>query len=163
MTGRPTKLTDDVSRAICSRLAIGEYLQDICDDPNMPSVRRVLDWVVNEKKSEYLAFRQAYARARRAQAEMWADEIVRSAMAVTADDAHAVRTKIDGLKWVLAKLHPEKWGDRVMNVHSGEIKHETAKDHAPEWVIERLAALAGRTDGNPKPGEAGPPEGVTQH
>ena len=151
MTGRPTKLTDDISRDICSRLAIGEYLQDICDDPDMPSVRRVLDWVVNEKKPEYLAFRQAYARARRAQAEMWADEIVRSAMAVTANDAQAVRTKIDGLKWVLAKLHPEKWGDRLLNVHSGEIKVESPKAFAPEWMTDKLVALAPSPVTTPEP------------
>ncbi len=140
MAGRPTRLTNELSRNICKRLACGEYLKDICKDPEMPHVRRVLDWVVNERKPEYVTFRQAYARARRAQAEMWGEEIVRSAMAVTPETAHAVRTKVDALKWVLAKLHPEKWGDRVMNVHSGSLKVETVKDHAPEWMVERLAA-----------------------
>ena len=142
MAGRPTRLTDELSRHICKRLACGEYLKDICKDPEMPHVRRVLDWVVNERKPEYLVFRQAYARARRAQAETWGDEIARSAMAVTPETAHAVRTKIDGLKWLLAKLHPEKWGDRVMNVHSGSLKVETVKDFAPEWMRERLKAHA---------------------
>ncbi len=140
MAGRPTRLTDKLSRKICKRLACGEYLVDICKDPEMPHVRRVLDWVVNERKPEYVTFRQAYARARRAQAEMWGEEIVRSAMAVTPETAHAVRTKVDALKWVLAKLHPEKWGDRVMNVHSGSLKVETVKDHAPEWMADALTA-----------------------
>ncbi len=94
---------------------------------------------------------------------MWADEIVRSAMNVTADDAQAVRTKIDGLKWVLAKLHPEKWGDRVMNVHSGEIKVETIKDHAPEWLQEKLTKPASPPTATTAGDETEVPENTTRH
>ena len=93
---------------------------------------------MNERNPEYQIFRERYARARRAQAEYWADEIVECAMLANDKNAHAVRAKFDGLKWILAKLHPVKWSDRVMNVHSGSLKVETVKDHAPEWMQDML-------------------------
>ncbi len=154
MAGRPTRLTDKLSRHICKRLACGETLRKICKEPGMPAVSRVLDWVVNERKPEYQIFRERYARARRAQAEYWADEIVECAMLANDKNAHAVRAKIDGLKWILAKLHPEKWGDRVMNVHSGSLKVESVKDFAPAWMQDKL--VAGPMDGDIKPSEPEP-------
>ena len=58
------------------------------------------------------------------------------------------RIALDSIKWRLSKMLPGVYGDRQHIEHSGSLKVETVKDHAPEWAAERLAALAGRTDGD---------------
>ncbi len=67
-------------------------------------------WVV--KDIDGLASR--YAHAREAQAEAWSDEI--SAIADSASDKVDVQSKrlqVDTKKWLMAKLHPRRYGDKI--------------------------------------------------
>lgn len=105
--GRPTIYTPKLRDEICSRLAEGMSLRNIC-------------------KSE-----EQYTKAREAQAETMADEILDIADEIPpmnpvtgAYDSGAVnhtRLRIDARKWVAAKLLPKKYGDKVSMEHSGKI------------------------------------------
>lgn len=57
-------------------------------------------------------FSRAYAHARRQQVESWADQLV-----AIADDASLEandrRVRIDTRKWIMARLAPNRWGDKV--------------------------------------------------
>src|SRR5436853_6196862 len=69
--GRPSDYTLETALEICARLADGQSLRAICRDEAMPDARTVFRWLeANE------SFRQQYARAREAQADALADEIV---------------------------------------------------------------------------------------
>lgn len=111
--GRPSTYSDKIVDAICSRLMDGESLQAICRSAGMPSRVTVLRWLgANE------AFRTQYARAREAQAEALADEIV----AIADDeegDVQRSRLRVDARKWVAAKLLPKKYGDASRVEHTG--------------------------------------------
>ena len=94
----------------------------------MPSKTSVMRWLGANP-----AFRDQYARAREMQAEHWADEIIEIADDVTNDyitkergdgskyeavDGEHInrsRLRVDTRKWLMARLAPKKYGDRVTN------------------------------------------------
>jgi hypothetical protein len=135
--GRPTKYTAALARMICRRLAEGESLRKICADEKMPAISTVMLWLFDGEHEE---FSERYARAREAQAEIRADEIVDIAddsvndtmtdedgkTIVNYDHIQRSRLRVDARKWVAAKLLPKRYGDKV--AHSGEItvRHEDA-------------------------------------
>lgn len=54
-----------------------------------------------------------YARAKELRADALVEEIVPSAYDATPQNAHAMRVRIDALKWVASKLLPRVYGDKV--------------------------------------------------
>src|SRR4051812_38644119 len=101
--GRPTAFTDEVAGEICSRLASGESLNAICKDDHLPCESTIRGWVVED----YRGFSAKYTRAREAQAERWADELIDLADSVLGQpgrpadhaDVQAMRLAIDTRKW----------------------------------------------------------------
>lgn len=124
--GRPSIYTPKLRDEICSRLAEGMSLRKICKSEDMPTTGTVCRWIAEDSE-----FSEQYAKAREAQAETMADEILDIADEVPpmnpvtgAYDSGAVnhtRLRIDARKWVAAKLLPKKYGDKVSMEHSGKI------------------------------------------
>ena len=146
--GRPSLFRQDVADEICDRLARGESLRAICADESsgwLPSMTTVFRWL-----NESPEFREQYARAREAQAEGCADEIVAIADGkdefqsvkedgqVTVRDHNRDRLRIDARKWVAAKLLPKKYGDKVTQEVTG-LDGEPFTD--PLAAAARLAAI----------------------
>ncbi len=73
MASRPTKFTQILAFAICTRIANGESLRSICRDEAMPTKSTVLAWLADDARQE---FRTKYALAREIQAEGFVDEMV---------------------------------------------------------------------------------------
>jgi hypothetical protein len=70
-TGRPSLKTSERCAEICRRISEGETMQAILKEPGMPAWTTVHDW-----KQADESFRQALARAREQQAEVWAEEML---------------------------------------------------------------------------------------
>ena len=120
---RPAEFTDEIFDAICDRMANGQGLRKICDDPEMPSRQTFLRWM--EKDTG----RQAkYTAAREALMDWYAEEILEIAWDSSKDTIPATKTKparcdnewvqrsrlkVDTLKFLMAKLHPKRYGDRL--------------------------------------------------
>ena len=155
--GRPTRYTPKVAVDICTRLAEGESLRAICMDNAIPARSTVLGWLFD---GEHEDFMDQYARAREAQAEARADEIVDIADDVTGDfttdkDGKAIvdhehiqrsRLRVDARKWIASKLLPKRYGDRLQ--HTGEgggpIRTEVDLTGIPTDVLCELRKLAAR-------------------
>lgn len=123
--GRPTDYSKEMVDAICAAIAISERgLHHICkENPNLPAVTTIMRWL-SEKDKDY--FREQYAYAREAQADYMIDQ-----MMVISDDSkddtietskgdfpnnewiNRSRLRVDTRKWVLSKLLPKKYGDRL--------------------------------------------------
>lgn len=138
--GRPSLFGAEVASTICSRIADGESLREICRDDAMPDKATVLRWLGAHEE-----FRDQYARAREAQADYFADEILEIAddgsndwmlrkvgeeEIEVANHEHISRSKlrVDARKWLMSKMAPKKYGDRTETVLSGSIgiRHEDA-------------------------------------
>ncbi len=70
--------TPELTHILCFRLLDGESLRSICTDDAMPARSTVLYWLAGawpegDPRREFLG---QYARAREAQAELYADDII---------------------------------------------------------------------------------------
>ncbi len=121
--GRPTTYKPAVAVEICTRLAIGESLVEICREDKMPSYATIMRWLFESYPPDdpRTEFREMYARAREAQAETFADQMVVIADDDSGDvlydlDGHPVqattvriqrhRLRVDTRKWIVSKLLP---------------------------------------------------------
>lgn len=118
--GRPSIYSPELAADICSRLAQGDSLRSICKKTRMPAISTVMGWLFDDEHEE---FSQQYARAREAQAELRADEIIDIAddakNADKSEKVQAARLRVDARKWVASKLLPKVYGDRVQHTGAG--------------------------------------------
>ena len=124
--GRPTKYSLEIIEELCERIATSiDGLHKICkSDSKFPSFTQVFKWLNDEDKKE---FADKYARAREAQAELLADEIIAIADdssndTLISDSGNEVQNsewiarsklRVDTRKWKASKLAPKKFGDKI--------------------------------------------------
>jgi hypothetical protein len=125
--GRPSLYSEELATRICTEIALGKSLVKICETEDMPSRTTVFQWLDNN-----IEFQDRYARARMAQADTFADQIVD--LADAAEDANLARLQIDARKWTAAKLRPSRYSERFLNEHTG-------KDGAPIAVKQITADM----------------------
>ncbi len=141
--GRRTTFTAEVGCKICELLADGHSLLAISKMPGMPKISTLQGWAWNSEWSDE-SFVGNYTRARALQAHSEFDEMKETEGELKAGkiDPHTARVLLDNIKWRLSKMLPRVYGERAHIEHSGSLKVETVKDHAPEWMQEMLAELA---------------------
>jgi len=127
-TGRPSAFSAELADRICEEIANGRSLRAICSDPSMPGKATVFRWLAQEE-----GFRDQYARAREAQADALADEILDIAddgandtyvdedgrERTNTDVIARSRLRVDARKWIAAKLKPKVYGDKLATELSG--------------------------------------------
>jgi hypothetical protein len=124
--GRPSSYSDETAALICERLIGGESLRKVCLSEDMPHASTVCRWL-----AEHGPFREQYARAREAQADTLADEILDIAddgsndfmgedEKYNGDAVQRSKLRVDARKWLAAKLQPKKYGDKIDLVSGGE-------------------------------------------
>ena len=124
--GRPTIYSQRLVSDICTKLAEGKSLRSICIAENMPVMSAVFRWL-----TQYPDFKEHYIRAREAQADAIADEILDIADDGSNDwmertgldqepawvqNGEAIRrsqVRIDARKWLAGKMAPKVYGDKT--------------------------------------------------
>ena len=109
---------------VCERIELGESLNSICKDPDMPSMVTVHRWIDADD-----GFRSKYARATSIRADRMAEEILEIAddasndwlekngegavgWALNGEHVQRSRLRIESRKWLMAKMHPKKYSER---------------------------------------------------
>lgn len=123
---RPSSYSVKVADTICERLAEGKSLNSTCASDDMPHKATVFRWL-----SSHDEFRDQYARAREAQADVLFDEILdiantpiegtktkldKDGKVVEISKGHMIehrRLQIDARKWMAGKLRPKVYGDKL--------------------------------------------------
>ena len=156
--GRPSTYSEKVANAVCKALSDGESLRAYCRKDDTPCMTTVMKWL-----RDVPDFAQQYAHARELQAEAMLDEIIEIADNCTddvqflvADDESGegakasikhsaiqrARVQIDARKWVMGKMAPKKYSDKLLTEHSGldggPIKTESLVTMAPDEAYRRL-------------------------
>lgn len=130
--GRPTDYNDEIAEIICGRIACGESVLAISKDDRMPSQTAIYSWLYRHKE-----FAEKYARAREAQMDVMANEILEISDD-TEKDTHTTtygdgvertspntewisrsRLRVDSRKWLMSKLAPKKYADKIVQQHTG--------------------------------------------
>lgn len=151
--GRPTTYTEEMGLSICERIAQGETLSQVCRDQDMPSRATVYRWQEADDR-----FRDTYRRARELQMQSWGDEILEIADDTTLDTVTRVtaqgreyeavdheniqrsKLRVNTRQWLMARLNPRLYGDKVEHEHSGMVGH--AHLHAQLDDKEKARRLA---------------------
>lgn len=115
--GRPSDYSPEIAALICERMARGESLRSICKDEAFPAESTVRLWAISDRDG----FSAQYARAREAQIEALSEDILEIADDKTGDPQRD-RLRVDSRKWLMSKIAPKKYGDRVEQVHSGSLE-----------------------------------------
>jgi hypothetical protein len=121
--GRPSDYSPEITALICERMAKGESLRSICKDEAYPAESTVRLWAISDRDG----FSAQYARAREAQIEALSEDILEIADDKTGDPQRD-RLRVDSRKWLMSKIAPKKYGDKVGVEMSGSLKvtHEEA-------------------------------------
>lgn len=123
--GRPTRYTQDLADTICEELALGKSMRTICQSDDMPAMSTVFKWL-----RENTGFSEQYEKAKQESADAMAEELlyiadtpVMGVITTTKADG-SVETKqdemlghrrlqIDSRKWLMAKMKPKKYGEKL--------------------------------------------------
>ena len=103
-----TRYTREFADEVCRRLAEGASLREVCQDHGVPE-SSVRQWVRDNRDN----FSVRYQTARVLQVEAWSDLIIEIG---NRDDLDAPekRVRIDSLKWLMSRIVPKEWGDRLL-------------------------------------------------
>ncbi len=127
MNGRPAIFTQQLADAVCERLAAGQTLREVCAAEEMPSSATVRRWVLADPEG----FGKQYAIAKELGWQEMADEILeisddgsndwleretetgRKTVEFNHEHVQRSRLRADNRKWLLARVLPHIYGDRL--------------------------------------------------
>lgn len=109
--------------SLCEQVAEGKTLRQISASMKL-SVGMLLKMVAVPPYSEQ------YTRARESAADLFEADIITAAMAVTPETAAADRVQIEALKWVAGRRAPKKYGDRIQQDVTVDVKDGLAEKMA---------------------------------
>lgn len=130
--GRPSDYTEQTGLEICQKLIEGMSLRSICLAESMPSIATVMNWL-----TKFPTFLEQYERAREAQADTLADEMLDIAddasndwmersekqgggYELNGEHVQRSRLRLDTRKWIASKLKSKRYGDKVETTHKGD-------------------------------------------
>jgi hypothetical protein len=148
---RTSTFTQEVADAICAELAEGKSLREICRTEGMPAESVVRMWALDNTGG----FAAQYTRARAIGYERLAEDIIAISddgeNDTYKDDDGNVRTnqdviarsrlRVDTRKWMLAKMLPKVYGDKI--THQGDEDNPVRVISKIERVIVRPANTNG--------------------
>ena len=150
--GRPSIYSATLAAIICGRMAEGESVRSICRDKDMPDRSTVSRWA-----SENAEFHSHYTRAEHLRVEVMSDECLEIAddgttdfitkvgrngveyEAVDQEHIQRSRLRVDTRKWLMSKLKPEKYGERVEHEMSGTVTHTHTAQLGDREKMRRFA------------------------
>jgi hypothetical protein len=108
----------------------GRALRNVLNDADMPSSKTFYNWLESDEDKV-----KRYARA----CELRADTIFEDILDIADDSSKDITTdplgnerlntefvqrarlRVDARKWIVSKLNPKKYGDKIENTHLGEM------------------------------------------
>jgi hypothetical protein len=105
--GRPVSYSKKIATRIVAGMMDGLSLKKICDSPDMPSRRSVLNWA-----AKYSEFAELISSARVLQADFHEDQVAALIEKITPESANADRVKLQGLQWLAAVQNPKRYSQK---------------------------------------------------
>lgn len=106
--GRPNEYTQEVADRICEELAIGKSLRSVCLSEDMPAIRTIFNWFRSHPE-----FLLQYEKAKQESADAMSEEVLEIADNENMEDVQRARLRVDTRKWLMAKMKPKKYGDKM--------------------------------------------------
>lgn len=119
--GRPEIWSQELADKVCQEIAHGKSMRTVCAPDDMPAMATLFRWLRTHEE-----FREQYARATEERTEAFAEETIDISddsltLAQGAFDnpklagslVQAQRLRVDTRKWIMAKMKPKKYGDKL--------------------------------------------------
>ena len=121
--GRTSTYTSEFAKLILSEVAEGKSLRAICEDhTDLPAAQTIRRWILEDREG----FQAKYTRAKEIGVERMAEEIIEISDETSGDTIQTEsgeipdnewinrsRLRVDTRKWLLSKLIPKKYGDKL--------------------------------------------------
>ena len=137
-----TNYCRDLADTICQRMTDGESLRSVCQTEGYPSEGTVRGWAARDVDG----FGARYRHARDQLLEYWSDEIVDLADRDDLDPRDR-QVRIDTRKWLMSKLAPRRYGERLLHASDPEnpiqvLHQQVSFDALTPAQLEVLEAFA---------------------
>lgn len=123
--GRPEVYTTELADKVCEKIVLGYSMRTVCAFDDMPGIATVFRWLRTKPE-----FQEMYARATQERTEAMAEDILDIAddgsndlMTIQKGDmtyevenkevTNRSRLRVDTRKWLMAKMKPKKYGDKL--------------------------------------------------
>jgi hypothetical protein len=117
--GRPSMYTKIIADEFLAKLETGMSIVAICKEDGMPRRETIYEWLA--KKPDFKAL---YEKAKGDGVERLMDElleIVDDQENNTKEDVARARLRMDARKWVICKLAPKKYGNKLTVENDGTL------------------------------------------
>lgn len=124
--GRPTLYSQELADEICHELALGKSMRAVCREESMPDLSTVFRWLRTNQEfcSQYASATEERTEAQNEDLLELGDEAINLAQIVDPKASGAVvqgvKLKADNLKWVMSKMKPKKYGDKIDMTTNGK-------------------------------------------
>lgn len=152
--GRPSIYTPELAADLCFYLSSGESLRRACQHEGMPHPSQIFRWLSRSNEAEWADdFREQYARAKEEAADAMAedvldiaDEPVQYLKDGKANNAAVQRNRlrVDTRKFLMAKMKPKKYGDKLDLTSGGEKLGRNMSDEEIDAILARAEEEAKR-------------------
>ena len=112
--GRPCEYTEETAEKLCEKLAQGISLRTACKADDMPDCSTVFSWM-----RKFPEFHKRYEEAKQESSDAMSEDIMEIADDETKDVQRA-RLQVDTRKWLMAKMKPKKYGEKVDMTTNGK-------------------------------------------
>jgi frataxin-like iron-binding protein CyaY len=146
--GRPSLYNETIVESICTLLKNGKSLNKICKIEGFPAIETIWDWL-----EKYPDFLRKYIRAREAQADYLAEEIIDIAaetdvkavyhgeeitLELSAAAVARNRLRVDAQKWYASKVNPKKYSDKTVLSNDPDSPITDPNFNAKLWIQETI-------------------------
>lgn len=148
-SGRASCLyTREIGAAICERIAEGESLRAICQDPEVPHLSTIYNWL-----KAFPEFDDMYVEARQRQAQTLMDEVRDLGLSTTPATAWSDRLHFDTLRWLTARLAPTKFCEKVMAVEAMRAPRDDPAGGGMTVIVKRYTDITPEEEARANEGE----------
>lgn len=173
MSKTSVKFSEDIAAQVCGLLAQGYSLRKIEKIEGMPTMSAVMKWLLEgeaykaagQDEHPKSVFVEQYARARTVQADALFDETLDIAddndadwykdedgqIKYNLDHINRMRLRVDTRKWMVGKLAPKKYGEKLQTENTNEnvnvnVDADKADNLTDDQVKRMLAIVRGDTN-----------------
>lgn len=126
--GRPSEYNQKVADSVCEYLSLGMSMRSVSKLEGMPAPATMFKWM-----REHDDFLKQYVKAKQESADAMAEEILDIAddasldvevtdkgVRTNSENIQRSRLRVDTRKWLMAKMKPKRYGDKLDLTTDGE-------------------------------------------
>jgi len=131
-SGRPSDYTQELADKFCELISNGLSLRSACKEEDMPSPATIFKWM-----REHDSFLKQYEKATQERTEAMAEELLdivddgtndymtkningKDIQITNTENIQRSRLRADTRKWLMSKMKPKKYGDKIDMTTNGE-------------------------------------------